>query len=288
MFYWYRESPESCSPAGQAEWLHEIGSGDGGGTGARASLFGDTHNAHARPCFNPEFVGWMSVVGYASFAGGTFLYHRYFSAWSYRRIWQMTQIVFVILNLMDYVWVSRWNLALGIPDKAFVLGEEVLSPVFARLSAMPMFVLAARLCPPGIEATLFALTMGLSNFGGKMGSYLGIGLLDALGGVHAPQFENLRLLVVIRSLTRALPLLLIPWLVPSGSPSDSQPVEEDASDDADGKIEAVDAKRGSKGSKGPKPGRRAELAVAVGPERLERGAAKATDPAHELANRPRA
>jgi hypothetical protein len=78
--------------------------------------------------------------------------------------------------------------------------------------------------------------MGLSNFGGKMGSYLGIGLLDALGGVDAPHFTNLRLLVVIRSLTRALPLLLIPFLVPLGSPSDPE-VPTDA-DDAEAAAQA--------------------------------------------------
>lgn len=176
----------------------------------------------------------MSVVGYASFAVGTAAYNRYFSAWSYRRIWQFTQIIFVVLNLSDYVWVSRWNLALGIPDRVFVMGEEVLSPMFARLAAMPMFILAARLCPEGIEATLFALTMGLSNFGSKMGSYVGIGLLSALGGVDAPHFTNLRLLVVVRSLTRALPIALIPFLVPVGSPNDPTPPTDpnDASEHA--------------------------------------------------------
>ncbi|KAJ1621741.1 BT1 family-domain-containing protein [Pavlovales sp. CCMP2436] len=209
MFYWFKASESSCTPQGE-------------------------------PCFSPEFIGWMSVVGYASFAVGTVLYHRYFIAWSYRRIWQMTQVVFVALNLLDFIWVSRWNLEIGLPDTAFVLGEEVLSPVFARLSAMPMFIIAARLCPEGIEATLFALTMGLSNFGGKMGSYLGIGLLNALGGVDAPEFANLRLLVVIRSLTRALPLILIPFLVPLGSPSDPEVLTD--ADDAEAAAQAGGAK----------------------------------------------
>mmetsp|Transcript_32486 Transcript_32486/g.75875 ORF Transcript_32486/g.75875 Transcript_32486/m.75875 type:complete len:471 (+) Transcript_32486:7-1419(+) len=231
MFYWFKASESSCTPQGESDWRspkEDMG------------LFGDAHNQFPRPCFSPEFIGWMSVVGYASFAVGTVLYHRYFIAWSYRRIWQMTQVVFVALNLLDFIWVSRWNLEIGLPDTAFVLGEEVLSPVFARLSAMPMFIIAARLCPEGIEATLFALTMGLSNFGGKMGSYLGIGLLNALGGVDAPEFANLRLLVVIRSLTRALPLILIPFLVPLGSPSDPEVLTD--ADDAEAAAQAGGAK----------------------------------------------
>jgi len=221
MFYWYRESETSCSPEGEAQWLAHDTRDDS--RGVLHALFGDVHNSYPRPCFDPRFVGWMSVVGYASFAVGTALYNRYFSCWSYRKIWTATQIVFVFLNLLDYVWVSRWNLILGIPDKVFVMGEEVLSPVFARLSAMPMFILAAQLCPPEIAATLFALTMGLSNFGAKMGSYAGIAVLHALGGVDQPHFHNLRTLVILRSLTRALPILLIPSLVPNGSPSDPDP-----------------------------------------------------------------
>lgn len=251
MFFWYRESAASCTAEGEASWRAAPPPVPrAGGLGAR--LFADVHNEHARPCFDPEFLGWMSVVGYASFALGTMLYHRSFTRWSYRRIWQGTQCAFVLLNLLDYVWVSRWNLALGVPDTAFMLGEEVLAPVFSRLSAMPMFILAARLCPPGIEGTLFALTMGLSNFGGKMGSVLAIGLLDALGGVDAPTFTNLRLLVVIRALTRALPLLLIPFLVPTGSPSDIDLVAEPGggavAPDGVAKLRAAAGKGGSSAS----------------------------------------
>ena len=34
---------------------------------------------------------------------------------------------------------------------------------------MPVLVLAARLCPPGVEATLYAALMSLSNAGGGVG-----------------------------------------------------------------------------------------------------------------------
>jgi len=244
MFYWYKETDESCTPAGIDEWYTPLEELQGGFWEA---VTGDVHNAYPRPCFDAKFVGWMSVVGYASFALGTGLYNRYFSSWPYRKIWTGTQIIFVFLNLLDYVWISRWNLKVGIPDKAFVMGEEVLSPLFARLSIMPMFVLTARLCPPQIAATLFALTMGLSNFGAKMGGYAGIALLSALGGVDSPGFHNLRVLVIIRSLTRALPILLIPFLVPDGSPSDPEHLDAGchSSDGDTGEEAAVD--RATKG-----------------------------------------
>ena len=69
-----------------------------------------------------------------------------------------------------------------------------------------------------VEATIFALNMGLNNFGVQTGSYLGVVLLAALGGVESPQFENIELWAVLRALCSVLPILLVPVLVPPGSP----------------------------------------------------------------------
>jgi hypothetical protein len=45
----------------------------------------------------------------------------------------------------------------------FVLGDSALITVLARVAAMPILVLAARLCPEGVEATLFATLMSVLN-----------------------------------------------------------------------------------------------------------------------------
>ena len=75
--------------------------------------------------------------------------------------------------------------------------------------------------PPSLaQATAFALNMGLANFGFAAGGYSGSALLGALGGIEPPDFVNLRLFVVLRSLARLLPLGFIPLLVPTGSPQD--------------------------------------------------------------------
>jgi hypothetical protein len=70
--------------------------------------------------------------------------------------------------MLDLLLVTRVNLRLGIPDHIFVLGDEAVSRAFKRLCMMPVYVLAARIVPPGIEGTVFALLMSASNFGGEM------------------------------------------------------------------------------------------------------------------------
>lgn len=59
---------------------------------------------------------------------------------------------------------------------------------------MPILVLAARMCPEGVEATLFATLMSLLNGGGSVGNVLGAALTAALG-VTSTNFDNLFLLV---------------------------------------------------------------------------------------------
>jgi hypothetical protein len=78
-------------------------------------------------------------------------------------------------GMLDLLLVTRVNLRLGIPDHVFVLGDEAVSRAFKRLCMMPVYVLAARIVPPGIEGTVFALLMSVSNFGGeKSGSWVEI------------------------------------------------------------------------------------------------------------------
>jgi hypothetical protein len=132
----------------------------------------------------------------------------------------LSQLLLIGVNLLDFVWVSRMNVYIGIPDAVFMLGDDLLAPVIGRLNQMPFLIFAAKLCPPKVEAAMFALFMGLSNFGTITGYYIGSGMLSVFGGVEAPEFNHLGFFVVLRSLTRALPLLLIPFLVPTGTPSD--------------------------------------------------------------------
>merc|ERR1712217_629137 len=84
-----------------------------------------------------------------------------------------------------------------------------------ELAHMPVLVLAAQLCPPGVEATFFALLMSVLNVSGFVASFLGAWLTDLLH-VTEYDFTNLALLVAICNATSLVPLLLIPF-VPSSA-----------------------------------------------------------------------
>jgi hypothetical protein len=160
------------------------------------------------------------------------MYNKYFGQWPYRKIWTLTSMLFIVLSFLDLIWVNRWNLRLGISDRAFVIGQELFVPVIMRLAAMPLFVLAAQLCPANVEATLFALIMGISNMSWVTGSYLGVGVVAALD-VYEPTFYNIEALIYIRSACSFIPLLLIPILCPKGTPSDTMNTMETANSKSD-------------------------------------------------------
>lgn len=90
---------------------------------------------------------------------------------------------------------------------------------------MPVLVLAARLCPEGMEATLFATLMSISNGGSVLGGLLGAGLTQ-LFGVTKDSFDNLATLIILCNLSSLLPLPLI-GLLPRDSPDSTSKESED-------------------------------------------------------------
>jgi len=170
------------------------------------------------PLFTPAFMGYIDFIGYISMAVGVILFNKYFSTWNYRRMFAVAQVLLTLINLTDLVLVTRHNLKLGIPDYFFVMGEEAFSPMFQRFRSMPVFILAVKVCPAGIEGTMFALLMSLSNFGQIISKILGVATVRALG-ISKENYSEMPSLVLVKSLSRLLPLLLIPVLVPDTTPT---------------------------------------------------------------------
>lgn len=109
----------------------------------------------------------------------------------------------------------------------FTFGDDLILTVLGQLSFMPLLVLAAALCPPGVEGTLFALLMSVFNGAGIIGTELGALLTEALGVSAEPgggptDFTNLGLLVTLCNLSSLLPLLALGLLdeVPQPPPED--------------------------------------------------------------------
>lgn len=163
------------------------------------------------------------------------MYNTYLKEVPLKKMFFWSAILGTTLGLSQLLLVSGLNRELGISDQFFSLGDTVVLTVLGEVSFLPVLVLAAKLCPEGVEATLFAALMSVFNAGGVASGALGAGLTAALG-VESDNFENLFSLVLICNLSSLVPLACLGWL-----------------DEADKPEAGGSAGMGDGGGKGPAP-----------------------------------
>jgi folate/biopterin transporter len=168
--------------------------------------------------FQPEFLGRVRLVTSVASLLGVWLFQRFFRTLPFRTLFGWTTIVSTLLGMTMLLLVTHTNRAIGIDDYWFSLGDSLILTVMGQIAYMPILVLAARLCPPGVEATLFALLMSVTNLAGLLSYEFGA-LLTHWLGVTETNFDRLWLLVLITNLSTLLPLPFLGWL-PSGQASD--------------------------------------------------------------------
>lgn len=161
--------------------------------------------------FEPEFLGRVRLVTSVASLIGIWLFQRYFKTVPFRKIFAWTTIISTLLGLTMLLLVTHTNRALGIDDHWFSLGDSLILTVMGQIAYMPVLVLAARLCPPGVEATLFALLMSITNLAGLLSYEFGAVLMHWLG-ITQNNFDYLWLLVLVTNLSTLLPLPFINWL----------------------------------------------------------------------------
>jgi folate/biopterin transporter len=166
--------------------------------------------------FEPEFLGRVRLVTSLASLLGVWLFQRFLKTVPFRTILGWSIVISSVLGMTSLLLVTHANRALGIDDRWFSLGDSLILTVMGQIAFMPVLVLSARLCPPGVEASMFALLMSIVNFSGLLSQELGA-LLTHWLGVTETNFNNLWLLVLIANLSTLLPLPFINWL-PTGDP----------------------------------------------------------------------
>jgi folate/biopterin transporter len=175
--------------------------------------------------FQPEFLGRVRLVTSLAALLGVWMFQRFFKTVPFRTIFGWTIGLSTLLGFTSLILVTHANRGLGISDEWFSLGDSLILTVAGQIAFMPVLVLAARLCPPGVEATLFALLMSVVNLGGLVSNELGA-LLTHYLGITDSNFTNLWLLVLITNTSNLLPLPLL-GLLPSTSSQSGEPIDSD-------------------------------------------------------------
>ncbi|KAG8370222.1 hypothetical protein BUALT_Bualt14G0094600 [Buddleja alternifolia] len=171
--------------------------------------------------FSPEFLGRVKLVTSVASLLGVGLYNGFLKSVPLKKIFLVTTIIGSALGMTQVLLVTGLNRKLGISDEWFAIGDSLIITVLGQASFMPVLVLAAKICPEGMEATLFATLMSISNGGSVLGGLMGAGLTQ-LFGVTKDSFNNLAFLIILCNLSSLLPLPLLGLLPDDTSDVDSK------------------------------------------------------------------
>ncbi|GER31063.1 major facilitator superfamily protein [Striga asiatica] len=161
--------------------------------------------------FTPEFLGRVKLVTSIASLVGVGIYNGFLKDVRLRKMFLVTTVIGSVLGMTQVFLVSGLNRKFGISDEWFAVGDSLILTVLGQVSFMPVLVLAAKLCPEGMEATLFATLMSISNGGSVLGGLIGAGLTQ-LFGVTKDKFDNLTWLIILCNLSSLLPLPLLSLL----------------------------------------------------------------------------
>lgn len=164
------------------------------------------------PAFSEGLIGLIYAIASVGSLLGVLLYQSALKDCNFRSMLLWGQVLSSLAGMLDLVLVTRLNMKIGIPDYIFAVIDNGVSQMVGQLKWLPLLVLCSKLCPPGIEGTFYALLMSLQNAGLLMSAWCG-GLLLHMLNVTRTNFSNLWVAVLIRNVSRLLPLMLL-FLVP--------------------------------------------------------------------------
>lgn len=169
--------------------------------------------------FQPEFLGRVRLVTSIAALIGIWIFQRFLKSVPFRKIFAWSTVLSTLIGFSMLLLVTHANRSLGIDDRWFSLGDSLVLTVMGEIAFMPVLVLSARICPKGVEATLFALLMSVINLAGLLSHELGA-LLTYWLGVTETNFDHLWLLVTVTNVSTLLPLPLL-FLLPNDSSQSS-------------------------------------------------------------------
>ena len=182
--------------------------------------------------FQPEFLGRLRLAGSVASLAGVALYNGCLRTVPLKTIFVGTAVAGCAASATKLALVLGLNRAWGVSDAAFALADGALITVLGQVAFMPTLVLAAAICPVGVEASLFAALMSVFNAAGAASGAMGAGLAGALN-VKGGDYSGLPTLVAICALS---PLLALPCIslldgVPLAGVAEGEAAERDKGDE---------------------------------------------------------
>jgi MFS family permease len=161
--------------------------------------------------FEKDFMVVLNIVGMLFALVGVAVYQTYFHSTSVHQVLKITSILVAVLGVLPILLVTRFNLRIHVSDTLLALCGDAIFGALLEISAFPVYVLASRICPPGVEGSMYSILMALSNIGTVLSGQGGALLTKALG-ITSSDFSNLPVAICICSVLKLAPLFLLSYL----------------------------------------------------------------------------
>jgi folate/biopterin transporter len=162
--------------------------------------------------FSSTFIGVLTLIGSLSGIIGVQIYRRTRARhMPLRTLLKRVTWFVAIFQCTELILVTRLNVKMGISDHIFVATGDSVEDIVESIGFLPLMVLVARLCPPGVESSVYATIIALSNMGGIIARMLGAAIARACG-VTAFNFSRLWLVSLICTVSIPVPLFILKWL----------------------------------------------------------------------------
>ncbi len=178
--------------------------------------------------FDPEFFGTLAVISRFMGIAGVLIFRKWLILIPLKRLLFGIVIASIVLSLPSLGLIYGWYAVLGVSPKFFAMADTLISAPLTEIGFLPLLVLVARICPKGIEATVFAVLASIMNIGlaiSDMGGAMLVHLFDVhqatslvsdvagdLPTIIPANYANLDKVLWIAILSSVLPLPLLPFL----------------------------------------------------------------------------
>ncbi|PFH38648.1 putative folate/biopterin transporter [Besnoitia besnoiti] len=161
--------------------------------------------------FSPTFMGTLRFTYGIAALLGVVLYRFVFRQAGFRQTLFWTIIVSLPIYISPVILVTGFNHKLGISNQAFVLSGGVLIEATAEIQLLPLLVLTASICPPGLEGSVYGMMMSIRNSGSMVSRGLSA-LFAWAAGITATNFIHLSSYILLCGAWLLLPLFFLGFM----------------------------------------------------------------------------
>ncbi|ANQ08158.1 Transmembrane protein [Plasmodium coatneyi] len=161
--------------------------------------------------FRPSFMGTLRLTyGIASLIG-IIVYRLFLKNQGLKKTLILTTLISFPIYISPIVLTEKINTYFGISNELFVLSGGFLIEAITEVQLLPLFILTANICQPGLEASVFATILSVKNLGSltKKGTS---SFLTYLLRIDSYNFDNLSLYIFICGFFLLFSLTLVPLL----------------------------------------------------------------------------